>query len=269
MDMVPPRRIGGLSAEIAFESHSRIAGLGKAFLPCARITPRSDRGFEAMLPIRDENPSRIFPFVNWAIIIACILIFLWTASRGQSGFEAIVEAYGLSPSEILRGAALQTFLTSIFLHGDLLHLLGNMLYLYIFGDNVEDMCGHLGYIAFYLLCGILASLAHILTNWGSPIPAIGASGAISGVLGAYVILFPRVRILTAIPFGPFFRIVYVPAYLAIGLWFVYQFLLALFAAGSGIAYWAHVGGFISGLALAKAFARRRHRHPLYIESFYA
>jgi membrane associated rhomboid family serine protease len=216
-----------------------------------------------MLPIRDENPSSLFPLVNWSIIISCVMIFIWMASGGQSNFERIVEVYGLSPSRVMRGDAQYAFLTSIFLHGDMFHLFGNMLYLYIFGDNVEDMCGHLGYIAFYLLCGAFASLTHILTNWGSAIPAIGASGAISGVLGAYVVLFPKVRILTAIPFGFFFRIVYVPAYLAIGLWFVYQFLLAFLAAGSGIAYWAHVGGFLSGFALARAFARRRHRHPLY------
>jgi membrane associated rhomboid family serine protease len=218
-----------------------------------------------MLPIRDENPSRIFPLVNWLIIASCALVFLWAFSGGPYRFERIIEAYGLSPSRVMRGAALHTFFTSIFLHGDLIHLLGNMLYLYIFGDNVEDMCGHLRYAAFYLLCGVFASLAHILTNWGSAIPAIGASGAISGVLGAYVVLFPKVRILTAIPFGPFIRVAYVPAYLVIGLWFVYQFLLAFFAVGSGVAYWAHVGGFLSGLALAKVFAKRRHRHPLYIE----
>jgi len=154
-------------------------------------------------------------------------------------------------------------ITSMFLHGGLLHLFGNMLYLYIFGDNIEDMCGHLSFFVFYILSGILASLAFALTAWGSKVPAVGASGAISGVLGGYIVLFPKVRIRTAVTLGWFIRLINVPAYVMIGFWFAYQFLLALATVETGVAYWAHVGGFAAGAALVKVFARRKRYHPMY------
>jgi len=154
-------------------------------------------------------------------------------------------------------------ITSMFLHGGLLHLFGNMLYLYIFGDNIEDMCGHLPFFLFYTVSGITASLAFALTAWGSTVPAVGASGAISGVLGGYMILFPKVRIKTAVTLGWFIRLIYVPAYLMIGMWFAYQFLLALLAVETGVAYWAHIGGFAAGVVLVKVFARRKRYHPMY------
>jgi len=216
-----------------------------------------------MFPLKDENPSSILPYVNWLLILLSIVIFIWQLTGGSAHYESVVENYGLSPSRIMLGGAYYTFLTSMFLHGDLLHIGGNMLYLYIFGDNVEDMCGHASYLAFYLICGFFASVAYILTSWGSTVPAIGASGAISGVLGAYIILFPKARILTAVPLGFGIRLVRIPAYLAIGVWFIYQFLLAFIGTESGVAYWAHIGGFVVGLALAKAFAGRRHRHPMF------
>jgi membrane associated rhomboid family serine protease len=143
-----------------------------------------------------------------------------------------------------------------------MHLGGNMLYLYIFGDNTENMCGHISYLTFYLACGTLASLALFVSDPTPNVPAIGASGAISGILGSYVLLFPRVRILTAVPIG--FFVVSIPAFVTIGFWFVYQFLLAFLAVETGVACWAHIGGFIAGLALGKVFARRRKTHPLHM-----
>ena len=171
--------------------------------------------------------------------------------------------YGLIPAKVTGGEGYLTFLTSMFLHGGLLHLGGNMLYLYIFGDNIEDMCGHVSYLTFYVLCGIFASILQILSALNSNTPAVGASGAISGVLGAYVLLFPKAKILTAIYFGFLIRILYLPAYVLIGLWFLYQFILALIGLETGVAYWAHIGGFAAGLVLAKTCARRKHYHPLH------
>ena len=218
-----------------------------------------------MIPLRDENPFHITPFVNWLLIVAAIAAFVWQVSGSPDRFKNIVETYGFVPYLVSKNGTYYMFLTSIFLHGGLLHLGGNMLYLYIFGDNLEDMCGHLGYFAFYVVCGVFASLLFMVTAWGSSQPAIGASGAISGVLGGYILLFPRVRVWTAIPIGFFVRVVHVPAYVMIGLWFVYQFLLALMEAETGVAYWAHIGGFLAGLALVKLFARREHLHPLYYD----
>jgi len=141
------------------------------------------------------------------------------------------------------------------------NILGDMLFLYIFGDNIEDACGHLRYLALYLVCGVFASTLWMLTAWRSPYPAVGASGAISGVLGAYFVVFPGARIRTLVTFGFFWRVTRVPAYLMIGLWFLYQFLLALTPMNTGVAYWAHVGGFVMGTALAKVFRLRERRRP--------
>lgn len=216
-----------------------------------------------MFPLKDRNPSSIRPYVTWSIIFVCIVIFIWQILGDSSHYEGAVMDFGLSPTGIIIEGAYYTFLSSMFLHANLLHLGGNMLYLYIFGDNVEDMCGHGIYIIFYLFCGVMASAIHIFTNLGSSIPAIGASGAISGVLGAYIVLFPRAKILTAIPLFFFIRIIWVPAYIMIGIWFVYQFTLAFLGSGSSVAYWAHIGGFVAGLVFIRVFARRRYRHPLY------
>jgi membrane associated rhomboid family serine protease len=160
------------------------------------------------------------------------------------------------------------FLTSMFLHGGILHLAGNMLYLYVFGDNVEDLCGHIPYLAFYLACGFAGSLFQLVSDWGSTIPSIGASGAISGLLGAYVYLFPNARIRTAVTLGIFIRMVRVPAYFLIGFWFLYQITLGLLSADASVAYWAHIGGFLGGLVLARIFVRRREAHPLFRNHYY-
>ncbi len=153
----------------------------------------------------------------------------------------------------------------MFLHGGWAHLLGNMLYLWIFGDNIEDQVGRRTYIAFYLFCGWFATMAHAYINADSPVPAIGASGAISGVLGAYLVMFPKTRVLTLIPLGYFIRLAELPALAVLGMWFVLQLLsgtMSLGARGGGVAFWAHIGGFVAGMALGYLFKRRGLRHPV-------
>ena len=216
-----------------------------------------------MIPVDDENPASIFPFVNWLLILACVGVFLWQFVTGPEESSRLVTVYGFTPAKILDGKGYYTVITSMFLHGGFLHLAGNMLYLYIFGDNVEDMCGHLRYLVFYLLSGVIASVVFMFSAWDSTLPAVGASGAISGVLGAYVLLFPKARIKTVIAVGIFIRLVRVPAFVMIGLWFLYQLLLGFAAVETGVAYWAHIGGFLAGLALGRPFASRRKRHPIY------
>lgn len=213
-----------------------------------------------MFPLGDENPTRLTPFINWSIIATCILVFLWQSSSGSTHFVYTLLTFGLVPTTITSGAGQYTFVTNMFLHGGWSHLLGNMLFLWIFGDNIEDCCGHLRYLVFYLTSGVAASAFWMLTAWGSQYPAVGASGAISGVLGAYFVLYPRARIRTVIGMGLFWRVVRVPAYIMIGLWFVYQFMLALVPLNTGVAYWAHVGGFVVGIILAKII-RPKLRKP--------
>ncbi len=216
-----------------------------------------------MLPLGDENPTRLKPIVNWTIIIASILAFLCQTSGGEPYFIYTLYNYGLIPASILSGSGLHTFITSIFLHGGWSHLLGTMLFLAIFGDNIEDCCGHLRYLAFYLASGIVASALWTLTAWGANFPAVGASGAISGVLGAYFILYPNAKIRTLIGVGFFWRMIRVPAYMMIGLWFIYQLLLASLPLNTGVAYTAHIGGFLAGMALSRVIRpklRRRQVH---------
>ncbi len=216
-----------------------------------------------MLPHGDENPTRLKPIVNWTIIAASILTFIWQTSGGESHFIYTLFNYGLVPARITTGTGLHTFITSIFLHGGWSHLLGNMLFLIIFGDNIEDCCGHLRYLAFYLASGIAASALWTLTAWGANFPAVGASGAISGVLGAYFILYPNAKIRTLIGVGFFWRMIRVPAYMMIGLWFLYQLLLASLPLNTGVAYTAHIGGFLAGMALSRVIRpklRRRQVH---------
>jgi membrane associated rhomboid family serine protease len=218
-----------------------------------------------MLPLSDENPIRLTPVVNWAIIATCILAFLWQTSSGRSHFVSTLYTYGLVPASVLAGEGLHAFATNIFLHGGWAHLLGNMLFLWIFGDNIEDCCGHIRYLAFYVGCGVLASALWMFTALGSPYPAVGASGAISGVLGAYFVLYPGARIHTLVGFGIFMRVVRVRAYTVIGLWFAYQFLLALVPMNTGVAYWAHVGGFVAGIALSRVIRPKLRRRQAYID----
>ena len=167
--------------------------------------------------------------------------------------------YGMIPFFILNGEKLYTLFTSMFMHGGIIHLFGNMLYLYIFGDNIEDTFGHLWYMDFYLISGIAASFAHILSVGNSPFPAVGASGAISGVLGAYIVLFPRARILTLV-FYYWITVTAIPAIFFLGFWFLFQLFAGTLTLGygvaSGVAYWAHIGGFLAGIVLALIFKAR-------------
>lgn len=217
-----------------------------------------------MFPIRDENPSRTKPIVTWLIIIINVLVFIYTYIIDGVNFEKYIFSFGTIPEKILRGESIYTLLTSMYMHGGFMHIFGNMLYLNIFGDNVEDVYGHLKYLAFYTVCGISASLIHVFLTSNPFIPAVGASGAISGVLGAYAVLYPRARILTAV----FFRIIYftrVPAYLFIGFWFIMQLLLSvyeIYGYAIGIAVWAHIGGFIVGLLLALPLRTKLRRTSL-------
>ena len=204
-----------------------------------------------MLPLADENPTRITPIVNYTLIAATTAIFLWQISSTPDHFTATLYHYGAIPRFITHGQRLTTLITSIFLHGGWTHLAGNMLFLWIFGDNIEDCCGHLRYLLFYTATGIAAGLIYTLTAANSPYPAVGASGAISGVLGAYFIFYPRAKIRTLIGAGLIYRVIRLPAYTTIGLWFIYQIMLTSLPLNTGVAYWAHIGGFAAGLALSR------------------
>ena len=224
-----------------------------------------------MIPLRDDNPTSITPFVTYAFIAACVLVFLWQMSLGEKGFEAAVLALGVTPATLLGDARLPpelylippviTVFSSMFLHGGFMHLAGNMLYLWIFGNNVEDSMGHVRFVIFYLLCGVAAALAQAWPNPDSTIPMIGASGAISGVLGAYLLLFPRAHVLVLIPLGVLTRLVPLPAMFVLGFWFVLQLIsTALSDAGQGgVAFGAHIGGFVAGMILIPVFKYRHVR----------
>ncbi|MBI2232830.1 MAG: rhomboid family intramembrane serine protease [Candidatus Aenigmarchaeota archaeon] len=195
-----------------------------------------------MFPYKDENVAKNIAHVTYALIALNVIIFVWSLTD----FENIINTYGFTPAF----PALITVFTSMFLHGGLDHLFGNMWFLFIFGDNVEDRLGKIKFILFYLASGIAATALHFLTNAGSIVPAIGASGAISGVLGAYLVMFPHVRVHVA----SYFYAGTVPAYVMIGFWFVLQFIFGaaslLGGVGSGVAFWAHVGGFLFGALVA-------------------
>jgi len=213
-----------------------------------------------MIPLRDNIPSSRTPVVNYLIIATCVLVFLWQLSA--KGLHA---EFALNPSHLIHPGAdgqpysftLATVLFSMFMHGGVLHLLGNMLFLWIFGDNVEDRMGHLRYLVFYLLCGAIAAFSHAVLSFFAPVPVLGASGAIAGVLGAYFVLFRGATVRTLVVLIVFVTIVDLPAVMFLGLWFVFQFftgLGSLGGGGGGVAVWAHVGGFIAGLLLVKRFA---------------
>jgi len=232
-----------------------------------------------LIPLRDENPTLSSPHVTRLLIIANVTIFLlvWLSDyvTALSGFEIMsleeaVQRYGMVPADIMNYKRLHTLFTSMFLHGGVVHLAGNMLYLHIFGDNVEYAFGRRRYLAFYLLCGIAASIAHMLSittadDWF--VPAVGASGAISGVLGAYLLLYPKARVLTLV-LVYWVYIMHIPAVFFLGFWFIFQFLEGMLTLGlgvaSGVAYWAHIGGFVVGIALAPILKKRRPP-PVYKE----
>jgi membrane associated rhomboid family serine protease len=221
-----------------------------------------------VIPLKDMTPRRSVPVVTLLLIAANIIVFVYQLSVGPTGGELLVRTYGLVPSKIglaLSGRhytleqALLPFFTCMFLHGGFLHIIGNMLFLWVFGGNVEDRLGHAPYLVFYIVCGIASGISEVAFSWGSHVPSIGASGAISGVLGAYMVFFPRSRILTLIPLFIIWFTVRIPALIFIGLWFLAQFLSGVGSLGAvnsgGIAWWAHVGGFLVGLLWAFAMGR--------------
>ena len=232
-----------------------------------------------MIPLRSETPRRSFPIVNVLLIVANILVFMYQLSLPPRAGELLVQQFGLVPVRAERALAhpgpqlapaLVPLVSSMFLHGGFLHILGNMLFLWVFGGNVEDRLGHLRYLEFYFICGIGAGLAQIVVNWGSQLPSIGASGAISGVMGAYIVLFPSARVLTLVPLIFFFFTVRIPALLILGYWFVIQFLSGLSTLGQinqgGVAWWAHIGGFILGMCLVWGLRQSRRQYGFWSPS---
>lgn len=220
-----------------------------------------------MIPLRDINPTKRFSVVTAFFIAVNIVVFIYELLLGAGEREAFVSSFSLIPQRLFSQAAAAqgavpveaTMFTSMFMHGGFLHIAGNMLYLWIFGNNVEDSMGRMRFIVFYFLCGIIAAYSHALANASSAVPMIGASGAISGVLGAYLMLYPRARVLTLVAFGLYVRTVELPAMFVLGFWFVLQFLSALVSAGTGegVAWYAHVGGFVAGMALIGLFKRKK------------
>src|SRR5277367_342984 len=219
-----------------------------------------------MIPLRDDQPIFSTPFVNYFLIVLNVVVFGWELTVSHRALNSFMMEFGVVPHHALAvltghsydsvATAILPLFTSMFLHASFLHVAGNMLFLWIFGDNIEDYLGHFTYLVFYLLSGVAASLTHIALNTGSRLPTVGASRAIAGVLGAYFILYPRARVLVWFPPIFFFH---VPAWLMLGYWFLINFLSGTVnsaeatAASGGIAFWAHVGGFIAGMLLIKLF----------------
>jgi membrane associated rhomboid family serine protease len=202
-----------------------------------------------MIPLRDVIPSRTFPFFTIAFIVLNSIAFLYEQSLTRLGLYIFIATYGVVPARLEP----VTVFTSMFLHAGWGHFLGNMLFLWIFGDNVEDRLGHVRFVAFYLLCGAAAVFAHVYMNPMSRVPTIGASGAVAGVLGGYFVLYPQSRVLALLPFFIVWEIVEVPAILFLGMWFLLQFFyvgLAAVRTGAegGVAFWAHIAGFVAGMA---------------------
>ncbi len=227
-----------------------------------------------MFPIRDHNPSGRRPFVTYALIAGNIVIFVayWSVLTSESQINQFFHTWGLVPGAILQGGSPATILTSMFLQGGWMHLIGNMWFLWIFGDNLEDEMGHAGFAGFYLLSGLAAAALHVAVDPGSMVPMVGASGAIAGVMGGYLLLFPKAKIDVLFIFVIFFRIFPIPAWIVLGVWIGLQ----LFSGAStpteaaSVAYWAHIGGFAGGLALTlpplikrggRLFWSRTEGHP--------
>jgi len=227
-----------------------------------------------MIPIRDDQPSFTKPFINYLLIALNSLVFLFEVSLNPQTRNAFVFQFGVEPLRVLAGLGLANahvpdpsalpLLTSMFLHASWLHLIGNMWVLWIFGDNIEDHLGHFGYLVFYIVSGLAGSLLHIALNPNSTVPSVGASGAIAGVMGAYFLLYPSARVLTLVPLIIIFTFVWLPAWIVLGYWFVLQFLSGAATAiaysngtrGGGVAFWAHVGGFVAGIVMIKLLPKR-------------
>ncbi len=234
-----------------------------------------------MFPLKDHNPTRTRPYVTMVLIAINVVVFLYEMMLGDR-LEGFVAAWGAIPYEIVHFEDLVgnvggsfthtvgpsfipiTLITSMFMHGSIMHIFGNMLYLWIFGNNVEDVLGHLKYLFFYIACGLLAALAHILFNPNSTVPTVGASGAIAGVLGAYMVMYPRARVLSLVFLGIFIRLMEIPAAVLLVVWFAIQSLQGFLSLGvhemtGGVAWFAHIGGFVAGAALSFALAGPRIR----------
>ncbi len=224
-----------------------------------------------MIPYKDDNPTHSFPSVTIGIIVLNIVVFFLEATS-PSGMQRITYLYGAIPENLVTFEKQQpihptlTLFSSMFMHGGLFHLGGNMLYLWIFGNNIEDKLGHIRFLIFYLFCGIVASYSHALTNVHSTIPMIGASGAVSGILGSYLLLFPRAHVHTLLFLGFFITTVRIPALIVIGFWAIIQFVNGLVSTGlperGGVAWFAHIGGFLIGILTIKLWLPRRRRQWL-------
>ena len=219
-----------------------------------------------MIPLRDTIPSETTPAVTRLLILANVAVFLYQAGLGGHAGETFIRAHGLVPRRVHLDQldTLRPLLTSMFLHGGWMHLLGNMLYLHIFGDNVEDRLGHTRFLALYVVCGMAAGVAQVMINPRSALPMVGASGAIAGVTGAYFLFFPHSRIVTLVPIFIFLQIVELPAVFFLFVWFAFQLFLGIGSLGSdaavgGVAFWAHIGGFVAGMVLGPMLARPRPR----------
>lgn len=234
-----------------------------------------------MIPIRDHNPSNRVPYVTYALMAANILIFLSYSHlfSNDRALYAFFDAWALFPDRITRGEDLHGLVSTMFLHGGWMHLAGNMLFLWIFGDNLEDEMGHTGFLLFYLLSGLIAALAHVMAAPWSQVPTVGASGAIAGVMGGYLLLFPKARVDLLFILVIFVRIFTVPAWVMLGVWFGLQIFSGVGAdpETGGVAYWAHAGGFIAGFVLTlplwlrrggTAFWRSHHGMPPHPEAKY-
>lgn len=234
-----------------------------------------------MFPIRDHNPSDGTPFVTWALIAANVVIFLLyypQLANEPRLLMAFYDQWALVPAEVSRGADSHTLLTSMFLHGGWMHLAGNMLFLWIFGDNVEDLLGHLGFLIFYVAAGVAAALGQMVADPNSGVPVVGASGAIAGVMGGYLLMFPRARVDILVIIVIIFRVFTIPAWVMLGLWFAIQLVSGAAAGqaqGGGVAYWAHAGGFVAGVLFllplwlrrgGTAYWRQTHGVPPHAES---
>ncbi|MFP4058473.1 MAG: rhomboid family intramembrane serine protease [Candidatus Brocadiia bacterium] len=235
-----------------------------------------------MIPFRDRNPSGSTPYVTFVLVAINVVAFFYEAGQPPRQRQAFIARYALFPGRVIAylegepktglAATFLPFFTSMFLHGGLVHLLGNMLYLWIFGDNVEDRMGHGSYLAFYLLCGLGAGAAHVgsqaVSSAGVDVPTVGASGAIAGVLGAYLLAFPRAEVATLVPIGFFFAVVHLPAVVVLGFWFLLQYLGGLQSLRmpqmGGVAWWAHIGGFVLGMVLLGVFQKPKSQRRQYV-----
>jgi len=225
-----------------------------------------------MIPLRDDLRSTTRPFVTYLILAVNVAVFIYQTALVRNVDDFILR-FGAVPMNIFHPSGPATYLTlisSMFIHANFMHILGNMLFLWVFADNVEDRIGHVKFLIFYLVCGIAGSLLHSLTSPDSLVPMVGASGAISGVLGAYILFYPRAKVMTLIPLGFFMRMTYLPSIVFLGIWFLIQLFVGIFsvgAKGGGVAYFAHIGGFAAGLLFALPFKLAKKKEDSYYKIF--